>query len=157
MKEILLTQGKVALVDDDMYNLLSRYKWYAAVRSNTIYVQKAIPRRGHNEKRRVMLLHHVIMGHPITGLEVDHIDGNGLNNQRKNLHFVTTAENGRNRVEHRSGQLLGVSFNKRSNRWIAQRSINGKHFHLGSFHTQQVAHKTYLEYDALFNPKKTSY
>lgn len=93
MKEIKLTQGKVVLVDDEDYEYLNQFKWYALKNHRTYYAQRVIQ---NNYIKRTLKMHRVIMDTPC-GLEVDHIDGDGLNNQKCNLRNCTFAENRKNR------------------------------------------------------------
>ncbi len=94
MREIALTQGKVALVSDEDYADLSLYKWCVSAQGrkgqNKLY---AIRRH----KGRKIWMHRLIMGlnEPFSkyGNVVDHMDGNGLNNQRENLRVVSHVEN----------------------------------------------------------------
>lgn len=89
-------------------------------------------------------LHRLILGaHP--DKEVDHIDGNGLNNRRANLREVTRAQNEHNKRAPRSntsGQK-GVHFHSRDRRWTAQVWIDGKKVHLGTFHDPGEAKRAY--------------
>jgi hypothetical protein len=95
MKEILLSQGRVALVDDDDFEWVNMQGLWSArrQRSGLLY---AVRREG----RKYFYMHRVIMeivephGIP-SGLFIDHKDGNGLNNQRHNLEAVTLIENTR--------------------------------------------------------------
>jgi len=77
--------------------------------------------------------------------ELDHIDGDKLNNRVENLRLVSSRENNQNRVKHRNGRLTGCSFHKRCNKWEAQIRINGKLVCLGLFDTELEAHTIYLK------------
>ena len=89
MKEIPLTQGKVTFVDDDIYEWVSLQVWY--------YGNNGYATRDHkqNKQRISILLHRLIMNAP-EDKEVDHIDGNKLNNMRSNLRICTRMENSHN-------------------------------------------------------------
>src|SRR3989304_2105986 len=86
MKEIQLSQGKVALVDDEDFEMLNRYKWSAMRGANTYYAYTHIILE--SGKRTSIAMHRVIMQTPV-GYETDHRDRNGLNNQRFNLRICT--------------------------------------------------------------------
>lgn len=142
MKEIELTQGKVALVDDEDYEFLMQWDWYA-YRSGkkvyfTYYSQRNI--KINEDKRSTLKMHRVIMGVTDPKLQVDHIDGNSLNNQRSNLRICTSVENCRNSKKRTgaSSQYKGVSWHKVSEKWIA-------HITLGSFKTEEDAALAYNE------------
>ena len=95
MKEIKLTQGKVALVDDEDFKWLSYFKWFAHKYSNNrhrVIAYYKVARR----KYASLYMHRLIMNAP-DGLEIDHIDHNPLNNQKSNLRLVTHTENCLNR------------------------------------------------------------
>ena len=84
-----------------------------------------------------------------TTLQIDHIDGNGANNKWTNLREVSAQENSLNQVCHRAGQLKGVTYNTRYNKWVARSprdKITNKQKHLGYFNTMEEAHKAYSEF-----------
>ena len=93
MKEIPLTKGYVAQVDDDMFDYLSQWKWRALRTRYTVYAVRA--EYIGNYKTREIRMHRAITDCP-AGMFVDHIDHNGLNNQGHNLRVCTLAENSRN-------------------------------------------------------------
>ena len=76
-------------------------------------------------------------------LQIDHIDGNPMNNSPSNLRLVSHRENGQNRIEHREGHLVGTTFDSQRQKWAAQIQINGKQKFLGYFFTQEEAHEAY--------------
>lgn len=138
MKEINLSQGQVALVDDEEFESLNQYKWSAMNRGNTFYAKRTIIVDG---KQKSVLLHCAIMN----GKGVDHIDHDGLNNQKSNLRICTQSENLMNqrKQKNRSSIYKGVFFLKRTKRWGATIQINGKHKHLGYFASETEAAKAY--------------
>ena len=111
------------------------------------------------EKRKDERMHQLIMGTRSTEY-VDHIDGNGLNNQRNNLRVVTHRENCMNRhprkLGKKSSKYPGVTWNKRSQKWNTQAQVYGKHVHIGTYETEEDAHVGYMEYVAQFpeSPRK---
>jgi len=139
MKEIILTQGKIALVDDEDYAWLNNFKWYANKLPCTYYAARAKPKRMGTEQ-----MHRIILNAP-SNLQVDHVDGNGLNNQRNNLRLVTPRENTQNRHYKMTSNYPGVSFKKQANKWVAQIQIKNKKIHLGYFDTEEEAHSKYME------------
>lgn len=127
MKKILLSNGFYALIDDEDFELVSNWKWFAHKSRNTYYAVST--------NKQAVKMHRVILGLPrlndITGHKgtvVDHIDGNGLNNQRNNIRVVTNAENVRKSVLYATNTsgLKGVHFETRTSLWHARGVINGK-------------------------------
>lgn len=149
MKEIQLTQGKVALVDDEDYPILSKFKWFANKSRNVYYAKRT---SYSNNKKTTVNMHNEILK-PEKGLECDHIDGNGLNNQKSNLRAVTIRQNQQNRHVKKSSGFPGVSFHKRYKIWGSQLRIGGKTKYLGSFATEEEAATAYQEAIALLQVK----
>lgn len=138
MKQILLTQGKIALVDDDDFEMLSKNKWYYDGR----YAIRKSSRL--SESYRTIWMHRVVLSTP-SGSITDHIDGNKLNNQKHNLRICTHSENKCNvgkYVTNKSG-FKGVSFHKASNKFIAQIQLGGKPIYLGTFDSAEIAALAY--------------
>ena len=145
MKEIELTQGKVALLDDEDFEEIAAFKWYAERQHHTFYAQRAVRRL--DGGRTIEYLHRVILARMLGRAlakdeQVDHIDGDGLNNQRANLRPATNAQNGRNcrhRVSNPSSQYLGVSWHKGSKKWQTLIQIDRKKLYLGRYATELEA------------------
>jgi hypothetical protein len=136
-----LTQGHEAVIDAADVPLVARWNWCAKRQRNVIYAKrKATLLNGTREVR----MHRVIMGEPL-GLEVDHIDGDGLNNRRSNLRAVTGQQNSRNarvRRDNTTG-FKGVSCIKPDQKWRATINVDGKRVWLGCFNTPESAHAAY--------------
>jgi hypothetical protein len=145
MKQIPLSQGLYALVDDEDYEQLSRYKWHALVKHLTAYAV----RNGHQTdgSRRNVYMHAVIANTP-EGFETDHIDGDGLNNLRSNLRVVLKQQNSHNRTHKargKSSQYRGVSWHRRTQKWQSRIMLDRQSIFLGMFATELEAA---LAYDA---------
>jgi hypothetical protein len=134
MKQIKLTKGMFALVDDADYDALNKHKWYAHRNWKTFYAERKC-------NGISILMHQVIIGKPPIGKDTDHKDGDGLNNQRYNLSHITHRENCQN-IKGKSN-LAGVT--KKGNKWQSQIRINGDKIYLGIFCTQELAAKAYQE------------
>lgn len=139
MKQILLTRGLVAIVDDQDYQRLSRFKWYAACFQGTFYAV-------HKDRKDpgAILIHRLVLYAP-RGMEVDHRNGDTLDNRRQNLRLATHAQNLRNRglVRTNTNGYKGIRFCKQTRRWHAQIMFKGKYYHLGCFDTPELAAKEY--------------
>jgi hypothetical protein len=133
LKQILLSQGKIALVDDKDYKYLAQFKWSILEKKNTIYARRHLCSKI-DSKRSTVLMHHEIIGKPLIGKMVDHKDGDGLNNQRQNLRFVTQRQNSQNTHKFsKTSKFPGVSWNKLANRWYSEIAIDGERKYLGTF------------------------
>ncbi len=140
-KEILLTQGKYATVDDDVYEWASQYKWYAHHMRSVFYVTRNV---SSCNSQKSIYLHREIMKAP-KGVYVDHINGDGLDNRRGNLRLATNAENMRSRgsnANNRSG-FKGVHWHKDAGKWCAQIGVDGKRINLGWFDSKDDAARAY--------------
>lgn len=128
MKRIPLSKGRFATVDDDDYEDLMKYRWYAMLVNRVWYATRGtLTSNGGN----FLLMHNEITG--VRG--IDHIDGNGLNNQRSNLRQSTHKQNRGNsqrNINNTSG-FKGVSWHKRDKVWRAYIRSNDIHIHLGNF------------------------
>lgn len=135
MREIPLTQGKVALVDDEDYDYLMQWKWKINNDGYAVAYTRDHLFPGHSRPIKIAsLMHREIFKHPLN-LIVDHIDGDRLNNTRVNLRICTQSENSKNRCvpkNNKSG-FKGVCWSKRSGKWVAQLTANGRVMHLGLF------------------------
>jgi hypothetical protein len=107
--------GLVALVDDEDYDWLCQWKWtsVSTERRNGGYAMRLDNRAG-----KTILMHRIILNAP-EGVEVDHINGSGLDNRRENLRIVTLQQNRQNRSRGRNNQTgyKGVTFDKKSGKW----------------------------------------
>lgn len=146
MKEIKLSKGMVALVDDEDYEYLNQFKWYLTHSHYKHYY--AIRSVCVNKKYKSIRMHRDIMM-PNHNQEIDHIDHNGLNNQKLNLRICSRAENSRNRTPIGESKYLGVSYvyskykDKIYSSIRAYITIKDKYIHLGCFKNEIDAAKCY--------------
>jgi hypothetical protein len=145
VKEIQLTKGKVALVDDEDYELLNQYKWVAFLNGcNNWYAYRSVRI---NKRSYFIAMHNVILK-PHKGLICDHINGNSLDNRRINLRECTNTENIRNqKLQSRikSSVFKGVHYSQRDKVWIAKVVVNKKDISLGTFRSEIKAGLAYDE------------
>lgn len=143
-KKIPLTQGYSAIVDDDDYEWLSRWKWrFMPARGRT---QGYALRTAYTNGKRTILMHRQILNAP-RGKHVDHINGSGLDNRRCNLRFASIAENARNAAPQQGklSRFKGVSRDKRRGKWTARIVINYRVICLGYFKSEIKAARVYNE------------
>lgn len=141
MKKIPLTQGKYALVDDESFEYLSQWKWFAEKIGRTWYASRGLYDPIKKRHGKMLRMHRVIMKNPIKKL-VDHKDRNGLNNQRCNLRVCTKSTNAMNyeRIKSKTG-YRGVCMTK--NKWSSGIKVNYKRINLGVFLTPELAALAY--------------
>lgn len=130
MKTIKLTQNQYAQVDDDLYTPLSMWKW--------MYHPKGYAYRtdwNSGQKR------HIFMHNEVLAVDngVDHIDGDGLNNTRKNLRLATRSQNGANRGKQKNGEGQYKGTYKNGRLWYAQIWHKGKLYRSGSVPEERQA------------------
>jgi hypothetical protein len=137
-----LTRGYEAVIDAADVPLVDGFNWSAVVRKQTVYAVGSIC---DGQKWRNTRMHRVILG-GAGGLEVDHIDGNGINNRRGNLRVATHAQNTRNQRTHsdNASGFKGVSWDKAARKWRADITLNGLRRNLGRFATPEAAHAAYV-------------
>lgn len=128
MKIIPLTKGKHAMVDDRDHKRLSKHKWSACFSGWGYYAVRM-------EAGRRIYMHREIMKTP-KGKETDHLNGDGLDNRRKNLRVCTRSENGSNRpylASNNTSGSTGVTFYRRTGKWMAQMKRGKRNICLGYF------------------------
>lgn len=143
MKKIPLTRGKFALVDDDDYEYLSRWKWAT---STSGYAIRNRPRNGQPKKTQ-MYMHRVLLGEP-QGVQVDHANCDRLDNRRDNLRLATNAQNQQNRTMQKNNTtgFKGVYRNsKLPYMYEARIGVGGKNIYLGLFRSPEEASRAYSE------------
>lgn len=134
-KYIPLTQGKVAIVDDADYDLLSKFKWQFVKNSKfgTGYAVRTVWNESH-DKRIALAMHNAVMVPP-EGLVVDHVYGNQLDNRKSNLRITTREHNAMNLSTPRNNTsgFKGVKWQKSDKRWIAYIGFQNRAIYLGCF------------------------
>lgn len=154
VKEYIINSKKygkqIVLLDDEDYDKVVKEKYSLSVTwDNTIknfYV--AFTAKPPNSSSR--LLHRYLLN-PSKGLTVDHINRNPLDNRRCNLRICTQFENNQNQSSNKSGKV-GVTFNKKSNKYIAYIKVKRKHITLGEFKNFDDAVKCRLKAEEKYFP-----
>jgi len=149
-KLIKLTQDKFAIVDDGDYEYLIQWKWFAkkAGRENNDKFYAARTGDIGNGKRGTIRMHRVLLGLSHNDKRMpDHIDRNGLNNQRDNLRIATRRQNNANRNsgKNSSSIFIGVCWHKKHKKWYVQIMNNGYKTWVGCFDNE---HEAALAYNA---------
>lgn len=141
MKQIPLTKGQFALVDDEDFEFVNKQKWYADSCNETFYARARPKKYG-----PLIHMHRVILSVPNScSIFVDHIDHNGLNNQKYNLRIATRSQNNANKKAIGKSKYLGVFYKKESTfrPWYSRCLKNGVNKYLGSFKTEIEAAMAY--------------
>ena len=143
MKKIKLSGGKQTLVDDEDFEFLNQWKWNALHTKPGRFVVGRTTRKKEGV-RRTLSMSRVITGAP-SAFQVDHKNGNPLDNRKKNLRICTHSENQFNRGCYTNNKLglKGVRLQGKS--YVARISYRGELKHLGSFKTASLATKAYRE------------
>jgi hypothetical protein len=142
---IALTRGYTTLVDDeDAEAVLACGAWHVSVESGGVYAVHTQRIPGTRKTLRIRL-HRFIMNAP-DKFDVDHINGDGLDNRRSNLRLCTDSENqgnARKRRRQTASQYKGVTWHKSAQRWQAQIEVARKTRYLGLFHSELDAARAY--------------
>jgi HNH endonuclease/AP2 domain len=140
-RTIPVGQGQFAIVDQDDYERVTEYKWYAVKHPtrSVFHVTGYIASFGF-----YMPLHRFILNAP-RGTQIDHRDGNPLNNRRENLRFCTAAQNAQNsrKPKTNTSGFKGVNWDKRRQNWVARIKCNSKAIHIGVFKDPVLAAHAY--------------
>lgn len=116
-KEIPTNNGPVAIVDDEDYERIAKFRWTATKKH-------ALRCRRVNGKVINYLMHREILNPP-ADMEIDHINGNGFDNRKANLRLCTSRQNTYNRGKHKRNTTgyKGVSMIKKSGRFLASAGV----------------------------------
>lgn len=146
MKEIPLTQGHFAIVDDEDFEYLNQWKWM---------FDKYARRNGERKWNKPIGIRHIAMhrvvlerkiGRPLLKDELgDHINGDKLDNRRSNLRVSSFAGNQHNRpaYSNNTSGYKGVKWHSQNKKWRAQITVDGKRISLGLFHNKDDAARAY--------------
>lgn len=144
MKEIQLTQGYVALVDDEDEERISQHKWRMTRNGRKNYAIRNVTDAA-TGKQGTVYMHRILMDTQ-PEQEVDHADHDGLNNRRENLRLCTKAENQynrRKRSDETSSRFKGVSWDKARAKWQAGIKVDRHNLYLGRFADEVEAARAY--------------
>lgn len=139
--EVPLTHGMVAIIDPEDWPLVSRYSWSANRSKKKFYAMTKVRRGG---KRESVFMHRLILG-LAKGETTDHVNGDSLDNRRKNLRVATAFQNAWNRRKpqraSKTSQYKGVFFDK--GKFRASILHEGKRHCLGAFLAEEAAARAY--------------
>jgi hypothetical protein len=134
-KEIQLTQGKVAIVDDEDFEYLNQWKWFAHkdIKNKKFYAVRNC--KISNNKRCRLLLHRIIIKNTNTKMHTDHCNGNTLDNRKINLRICTASENltNKHKLNNNTSGYKGVFWHKHAKKWYSSITKNKITYNLGYF------------------------
>ena len=138
MREIPLTQGLVALVDDEDYDKVCAYTWQAVTNGVDWYAVCTIYEA--DGAQWPLRMHRLIMDAP-DDMEVDHVDHNTLDCRRNNMRLATHGQNMANRrmPQGENGSGYRGVYMTTSGKWRAQIKSQGVIHQLGSYDTPEEA------------------
>lgn len=142
-KIIPLSKGYSCIIDAEDYEKITSIckSWHAGIKNGLVYAESKVWR---GERQVAVSIHRVVMDAP-SGVLVDHINHDTLDNRKSNLRLVTRQQNQCN-VKPRSGnwsRFKGVCFNKRVNRWVAYINSFGRREYLGYYDDELDAARAY--------------
>lgn len=132
-------EGKHAIVDDEDYDFLIQYKWYANLDGYAVMNHFLL------EDGQSALMHRLLMGTPYN-LQIDHINGDRLDNRRCNLRICNTAQNNQNMrpgARHGTSQFKGVHWCATRHKWCAMIKGDYRRYNLGRFDSEIEAARAY--------------
>lgn len=145
-KEISVSKGNIALIDDEDYERISKHKWTI---HNNGYARR-------NTFGKTIYLHREIMNCLGTDKSIDHINRNKLDNRKSNLRICTHQENQWNKTYVGKNKTGFTGVTKKGGKWRAKCKFMGMERHIGLFNTPEEANTAYMEFikkRGEFNPK----
>lgn len=147
MKQIELTKGYITIVDDEDFDWLNQWRWYASVggiKNNKPYAARKALRHTPTGRQEHILMHRLILNAPPDKMG-DHINGDSLDNRRRNLRLATSQQPAQNRRPKSTSlsQYAGITWHKKAQKWQAQIGLNGKVLYIGLFGDEINAAKAY--------------
>lgn len=139
MKFIQTSRGMDIAVDDEDYPLLNRWTWSIRKIRRCFYAYTSIT-------GTPVSMHRLILGPIGCRKVIDHIDGNGLNNQKTNIRICSQSKNVQNAHNLKTAKysrFRGVSWRRRSEKWVAASKHKGKCYNLGEFRDELSAAVSY--------------
>lgn len=138
-KKLFIRDDIHAIVDDEDYERLNKFKWSLQEGKNTYYAARNDKSSG---KRKYIYLHRAVLNVTDSKILVDHINGNGLDNRKSNLRLCNNSKNQANRVKskHSTQPYRGIRRRRTlQDKYEARIRFKGKEYYLGRFDTAEEA------------------
>lgn len=145
MREIVLSNGMISLVDDEIHDLINQWKWRAKEwRVGKFYATRSTRHDLDKKKFQLIYMHRFIVGDK-PGFVIDHINRNSLDNRKENLRYVTISQNGWNTEKQKRNTtgFKGVRLDKRRNKFYPGITVNSQFFWGGYFDAAEDAARAY--------------
>lgn len=136
MKTIKITQNKQLIIDDEDFESVSKHKWSAVKKGNNFYAVSRID-------GKIVSAHRFLLNINDSKILIDHIDRDGLNNQKINLRFCNKSQNGANCRPKGTSIYLGVCWNKKNKVWKSSIGFCNKNIFIGNFFDEKEAALSY--------------
>lgn len=144
MKYIKLTKNKKAIIDNEDFEWLNKYKWHAGNKGYAIHSEWI-----NNKSSSIYMHRFILQKHNLykNSLEIDHINRNKLDNRKCNLRLCTDSQNKANieKLYKNTSGYKGVHWNKSHNKWEAKINFNNKNIFLGYFENKEDAGNKYIK------------
>jgi hypothetical protein len=139
----LFIDNHIVLIDDEDYDKIKDYKWYIVKDHRNYYVMKT--QKNHCNLSTIRM--HTIFMNPPKGLQVDHINGNGLDNRKCNLRIVTPQQNQMNKCKQINSSSIykGVHWETKRQKWRTQIYFKYHRYYLGYYKSEIEAAVAYNE------------
>jgi hypothetical protein len=144
-KRIPLTQGQFAIVDDENYEFLNQWKWYALWKKGTKSFYAARNSKLDSENKRIKIYMAIVIMKPENGIEVDHKNHNTLDNRKINLRNATRSQNVINEKRKISMKTGFRGVDLMGKKYRAKIMLNYKCFYLGTYTTPYEASLAYIK------------
>lgn len=129
-KEIKLSSGSVAIIDDEDFEHINKFKWYESIEDHTSYAKRK--REGATQS-----MHREILGQG--NYITDHINGNGLDNRKSNLRKCSISQNNANRRRKKGCASIYRGVCRTGKKWLSKIKHNNKTINLGTFDKEKDA------------------
>lgn len=145
-KKVKLSNGMEALVDEEDYDFINQYRWYGLLgyAAHGFYTLGSSSKEKPHGIVRTYYMHQLILKAP-KGFQVDHINGNRLDNRKSNLRICTPGQNiiNKSKQTNNTSNYKGVTRQKASRKWQAIIGFNRRKLHLGFYQNKIHAAMAY--------------
>lgn len=146
MKQVPLSRGLFALVDDEDFERVMQHNWFIALKPNGMMYAVRELNQNKGARRSIQRMHRFVLSLSGPLPIVDHRNHNGLDNQKRNLRRCTQQNNVRNRRKgsaKKTSKFKGVCWSKANKKWRANIRFDNKQVHIGLYQSEKDAALAY--------------